>query len=203
MRGALLLCLILLPMAGCVGTDPETSAAHQAPTRAASPSSEPSPSPAGAAPDALANASRPTTTPLAWDGRLSATACVPQELHVCGRPSAPGLEDDNLLELSFPGVPRSLSATLSWTAASPLTEKLGANVFIVKSCGDGCWEGTAISDPVQGPSPLSLAMDLPTPGEDEMLAIYVFQPGLFPDPLYGYARTEQAFRLDGAVESLQ
>jgi hypothetical protein len=208
MRGALLSLALLLPLAGCVGTEPEPEAlATLPPVEEAAPSpattGAPEPQEGPASPpdhvDLMANAT-PVTTPIAWDGSLDAAACVPTGPGTC-LPPVPHTDDDRV-NLEFPGVPQTLSASVTWTASSPLTESLYAGVALMKSCGEGCREFAPVGDAVQGASPLALDADLPTPGPDETLVILVWQPPFLPSPLHGYARAEQAFHVEGTVTSL-
>lgn len=208
MRGVILSLALLLPLAGCVGTEPEPEARAALP-----PAEESAPSPAttgapasqdvarAASPGESGNASlAPVTTPIAWDGSLDAAACVPTGPGTC-LPPVPSSDDDRA-SLDIPGVPQKLSASVTWTASSPLTGSLYAGVALMKSCGEACREFAPVGDAVQGASPLALDVDLPTPGPDETLVILVWQPPFLPSPLHGYARAEQAFHVEGTVTSL-
>jgi hypothetical protein len=210
MARLLLVLSLLLPLAGCVGSDPAVETSSVPPT-ASSPAPAPevpkpktsattaSPPPDEGTADAAAPP-KPVTTPLAWDGSIGTAACAPSGPDACAGLSL--TESDASFDLDVPGVPKKVSATLTWTPASPLTEKLRASVYLSKSCGDGCTEGSLLGEAVEGASPLAIGMDLPTAGEGEWISIVVSQPRLTPSPVYAIARIDQAFHLEGAAESL-
>lgn len=145
-------------------------------------------------------ASTPVTTPFSWDGKLALGACVPMAPDTCLSPVS--FADDDMKELGAPGNVTEVALTVTWTPTSPLTEQMGAILLYVKTCGEGCWEGRHAGDVVTGPSPLSLGGAMAPAEADETLAVYVYQPRLTPSPVYAYARAEQAFHVEGTIESL-
>lgn len=195
-----LLCALVL--AGCVGTEEPQVLAPSAPALDSvdqGPSGDGNLTPAAAPPD-VTPAPRLLSTPLSWNGSLGTAACVPSGPDACIMPVDP--EDQGRFDLAAPATPRRLSATMTWTPASPLTEDLVFGAYVLTSCGEGCVEAMPVADPLVGPSPLALDVNLPALAEGESFVLLVGQPRLTPSPVYAMARAEQAFTVEGVVESM-
>ena len=195
------LLLLLLPLAGCVGTEEPETLAPGAQVEDAPPAEDPAggAAPAPSQPDAATPPapSAPATTAVSWDGRLGTSACIPAGPGSCTRPM--DADDANVLLLDEGEAPRVAALAVAWTAATPLTERLTATFYAMHACGEGCWEGAALGPGVTGTSPLVVSVEAPALGREEVLALVVTEARATPDPVYGHARVDQAFHVEGTV----
>ena len=201
-RWQLLPLLCALVLAGCVGTEEPQVLTPSAPAYDSvdeGPSGDGNLTPAAAPPNVTA-APRLLSTPLSWNGSLGTAVCAPSGPDACAMPVDP--EDQGRLDLLAPGAPTRLAATMAWTAATPLTRDLVLGVYLLSACEGGCQEATPVGEPVAGPSPLALDVALPALSEGQSFALLVGQPRATPSPVYAMARAEQAFTVEGVVESM-
>ena len=198
--------LLVLLLAGCVGSEevPETPT-RQVETAAATGSETPSSEDAAATqvpadPESEPAPRTPVSTPVAWDGKLATHACVPTAPGGCAFPTS--LPDDPDTPLEAPGNVTSVALTLTWTASTPLTAELAMGLSRMTACGDGCREFEPIGDAVWGASPLVLEAEVPPLAPGEQLVLHVGQGNALPDPLIGFARVEQTFHVEGEIVSI-
>ena len=208
MRALVLLALVLPAFAGCIADDeptPVEAAGVQDPPHdasdpaPASPEPEADPTPAadeGDAPERAAPGPTDARFAQAFDGLLEKTACVPAGPDACVSPLGVG----SWHALDYDGAPSHATLTLSWEAASPVTESLGFVLVVVKSCGDGCKEGKGVGH-AEGASPLTLDADVDVP-DGAWLETIVYPPRLTPSPVYGMVTTDQPYKVEGEVVAL-
>ena len=209
-RAAILLSLTIL--AGCVGggddvapagtQSDETAPSSQAsptPGTPASPSSPPSTKPTATPTAPGTNASDNETVesvpvPYAWSSALPPEVCAPAPTLGCaGLVASEGWWD----RLGLDGAATRAKLDLTWTVSAGGVERMHFALVRAKPCeGDGCWSGEAIAS-IEGVSPLALDTDVPALDEDEFLVVVALATSLVPDPLFGFAHTEQPFEVAG------
>lgn len=143
------------------------------------------------------------TLAISYEGKTGSGACIPTGPTSCT--SAPvGTDSENTFyEPEYPGSPTSASLTITWSATTPLTAKLGAGFFAIKSCGENCIEGSVVGEYVTGPSPLTLAAPTIALGENETLAIHVGYTDDIPTgPVPIFWSLEQAFLVEGELVTM-
>lgn len=188
------LLLAVSALAGCIQEDAPLDAAS---TDAAAPAADAAPAPeaggSAAAPDAPA---APASLALAYEGRTGRWVCAPSGVNSCtGLPGGQGGEN-SFYEVALPQ-PSRVEGTLTWTAASPLTQSLSLALLAMTSCGDDCFEGDVLVR-IEGASPLTIEaadLDLPT---EAALHISVSIPGPdAPGPVHASYSVEQTFAFEG------
>lgn len=191
-----LLCAAAL--AGCLGT--EEPAAEVEPADASAAVNEPV---VVEAPEGEADAPGATLreVPISWQGGFPTGACVPSGPNSC---TPAGAGDWNTWhELDVAGAPRSVEATMTWTATAPDTERLWLSLLAWKPCGDTCVEGRVVGEPVLGASPLTLSVAglALEEGEGLALGVNLDNPLAHPGglPVYGYVVHDQSFEVEGVL----
>lgn len=189
---ALALAMALL-VAGCVGADGATS---------------PSPADAGPDDDSLAmppGSPEPANAgaiaePFALDGRTPARLCAPTPPAGCSGFTLPfGPAGNHILLVPANGSIQSVSAQVTWSAATPATAELEAFVGAGRDCGETCFEVRELSPRVAGASPLALQALETVLAEDEKVFILVYEPCLRQDPILACVGAGQAFHVEGTA----
>ena len=183
---ATLFALVLL--AGCLGgADPVADAATEDPAPGASPApagaaktegaaTTTAPATAGAPQGAQeGNVSVPVEQPLAWEGHIGRSACVPSGLGSCVGLPVVGTGSDTFHPTGLRASRASL--TLTWTAAAPTTERLVFYLLPTVSCGENCYEWGDAGEVVEGTSPITVDAAEFDMAEDETLSLFVGVPG--------------------------
>lgn len=192
---------VLATLAGCFSPEP-IDAASAEPAEPAAPvaaSMAAAPGAEGAAPLVAA------TFPYAMEGRTGSSLCAPSGPNSCRGTSISGGEN-TFTELAYEGQPQAVDATLTWSAATPATERMHLAVFAARSCGDGCieWGGDGFFEMVAGVSPLSLSASDVFLAEGETLMMSIGLDRSLPptSPVYFFYSVEQAFAVEGSVVAL-
>lgn len=192
-----ILLTLLLASAGCIGAsdDLETADTSRDENGMAAAAVVRAPEEAINASDAAAM----REVPMQWGGKLGRSFCAPTGPGSC---MGAGFGDDSFHILDEPGV-RSLDLVLSWEAETPLTSSLTFSAFVVKPCGDRCYEWVdKPSADAEGASPLALTLAGIDLAADEAVAIAVSTGSecAFVVLVYGCASaSEQPFRVDGIL----
>lgn len=141
----------------------------------------------------------PDPVDVAWDGALPILVCAPSGLNSCMGQSVSTGKDDSLFIDADPATWTG-QLTLTWQAASSLTEDLSFGLTFFQKCGATCWQGMGVGDRVTGPSPLVLDLSsLEAPAGSRGLWISVHAEKLTPDPVHAIVTPGQDFHAEGRL----
>lgn len=187
---ALVAVVVLFVLAGCTSSTSTPAATSE--TTGAAPTTAPR----------MAHQPLPHVATLTADGTLTATAggCV-VPANACEFQSA--APDQSTFLLAAAGNLTAVTATITWTAATPATNTLAVGVSI--QGGNGTFLGSA-----RGTSPLTFSWSSgttpPRMADGDVVRFFVYNAGGVvaqdPVPAYGYATPEQAFHVVAAATVL-
>src|SRR5688500_14821770 len=118
----------VLALAGCLGAEDAVESAAVEPAAvdgtAAAPSASPSPDAAAAVAAGTNGTAEPVEVPVDLAGKTGIGYCLPSGPNSCSGRGLPVGDENTHFELALPGLPRSGTVVLEWTAASPATTEL-------------------------------------------------------------------------------
>lgn len=210
----LILALLALPLAGCLGADDAPVEAASTGSSTASAPADPTPNPAAPQPASPASSepasstqaasdanetqaaapAAPVTKEFLWNGKMDTGACIPLGPGVCQYRT---IEWGDSFKFYDEADPVGASLTLTWTSRGPHDESLRILLLAVE--GDSrSWSGTVFAS-AEGPSPVTV--DAPAfalePGQ--FLVVGVVAPSATPQPVYARVETGTAFQVEGQL----
>jgi hypothetical protein len=150
--------------------------------------------------DAIASSPvRVVTVEHGWVGSFSysARACQLGQPTSCASINL-GSQENQFYRVPLTGQPLAAAATLTWDAATPVTEKLQVTMRVLRSCGDGCFD-VAETWSARGASPITLDRVEFASRPGDVLRVDVEVPPQVDDPRV-VVTAEQAFRVAGAFD---